>query len=313
VAVAMMLGFLKAVKNGNGNSVKLAKNIRIVFQDAEENPGSSPRPESGGQVMVQEGVLNGVSRVYCMHISNEAEFEPGTFGSRPGGFLGNSGRNFMDIVCEGGHVAMPHKGANALRVYCEIVNRLSSFAARRSDPINPVVLEPVVASSVPISLLKGKSPHEFMAAVLAGTQATNVRPSRVETAFGFRTLLPREEHIALSHLMMQETAQVAESMGAKLENTREVYGHPALINSPAEYTRVCQILSGAGEKVIERQPMFGGEDFAWYLEGTGGVPGAMFMLHAHTPNTGDFHTGTFNPDEREFWRGVLFWLLLATS
>jgi hypothetical protein len=38
----------------------------------------------------------------------------------------------------------------------------------------------------------------------------------------------------------------------------------------------------------------------------------MFTLEAYTPGSGRQHTPLFNPDETVFWKGVLFWALLAT-
>jgi hypothetical protein len=39
----------------------------------------------------------------------------------------------------------------------------------------------------------------------------------------------------------------------------------------------------------------------------------MFLLDAYQPGSGGQHSPTFNPDESVFWKGVLFWALLATN
>ena len=56
--------------------------------------------------------------------------------------------------------------------------------------------------------------------------------------------------------------------------------------------------------------MFGGEDFYNYLSI---VPGVIFWLDAYQEESGGQHTSTFNPDEDVFWRGIHYWMLLASD
>jgi len=102
--------------------------------------------------------------------------------------------------------------------------------------------------------------------------------------------------------------------GAEIVEVKKIGGHPATINSALAVKGVEDILKGAGEKFVEHPPILGGEDFAHYLEGMNGVPGGFFFLGSYGKSSGgDHHTPTFSPDESIFWKGVLFWLLLATS
>ena len=71
------------------------------------------------------------------------------------------------------------------------------------------------------------------------------------------------------------------------------------------------LLEAAGQRTTQASLTMGGEDFAHYLERRGGVPGCIWMLGAQQEGTGDHHTPRFNPNEGVFWRGVLFWLILA--
>ncbi|MGA2418279.1 MAG: M20 family metallopeptidase [Candidatus Staskawiczbacteria bacterium] len=286
VGTAILLGFLLAVAS---NKVHLTRNIRVLFQDAEENPGTSPRLESGGEVCVKEGVCDGVSRAYALHIWNHPGSESGVFLSRPGAMLGNSGRINFKVKCSGGHVAMPHTGANALRVCNEIINQLSSFGARHFDPTQPMALEPAVLNS-------GKG--------------TNVMPAEADMWYGFRTMLSRSEHISMAKLIEMEVRLVATTFGAEITDVKLVHGHPVLINNEVIYADMKDLLEANGEKVVKMKPLLGGEDFAHIAMA---VPSAMFMLGAYTQDSGDHHSPTFNPDEKEFWRGVHFWLSLATA
>lgn len=288
IHVAMLLGAMRAISEG---LVKPTKNLRFVFQDAEENPGTAPRLESGGSVLVnEEGVCDGISKAYALHIRNMPDSTFGAFHSRPGAVTGNSGRLYFKIESSGGHVAKPHTGVNALRVVNAVMNRLDTFLARHMDPLQPATLEPAIVNS-------GKG--------------SNVMPAEAEIWYGFRTLLPRDEHIKMAETIWLEVTAVAESMNAKVADFKLIHGHPAQINDLATYERAVQLLKGANESVVEMDPSMGGEDFAYYSMK---VPSAMFMLGAYGPNsTGDHHSPTFNPDASVFWRGVHFWLLLATG
>ncbi len=284
VATAMLLGFAKLVAE---NKVKPGSDLRLYFQDAEENPGTAPRPESGGELGVKEGVCDGVNYAFALHIWNHPGTEAGVFLSRPGAMLGNSGRIYFKVKCAGGHVACPHTGVNALRVCNAFMNRLASFGSRHFDPTSPMTLEPAVLNS-------GKG--------------TNVMPSEAEMWWGFRTMLSRDKHVEMADEIMEEVGAVAANMDADVVDIKLVHGHPSLINSGEAYRGACVRLTAyGGEKVVEMGPLLGGEDFAHIAMK---VPSAMFMLGAYTPDSGDHHSPTFNPNEREFWRGVYFWGLV---
>lgn len=281
---AMLLGFFKAVCE---NKIELKHNLRLVFQRAEENPGSEPQALSGGQVMVQEKVCRGISRAYALHVW--ATGDAGVFYSRPGPFLGNSDRLKLVISCSGGHVAQPHKGQNALRIAQQITNSLESFPAQVLGPMEPCSLEPTILK--------------------AGT-ASNIMPATAELWFGVRTMLePANRDKFFEHLASKVSSVVSSFPGATVE-FKPIHGHPALINAGSTVTLVSATLKSAGELYKEHERILGAEDFAYYLQR---VPGCQVMLGANQQGCGDHHTPTFNPDEAVLWKGVYFWLLLATN
>lgn len=287
IHTAMLLGFVKLVAEGK---VQPKHSLRIVFQDAEENPGTAPEPISGGDLLVQGGVCEGISEAHALHIYNNPTGQSGVFYSRPGGMMGNSGRIMFRIKSSGGHVMNPTGGVNALRVVQAVQSRLDSFLARNMDPTQPATLEPVICNS-------GKG--------------SNVMPAEAEIWYGFRTLLPRDEHIAMSEKVRVEVKAVVESLGAELAEVKLIYGHPSLINDGRAFIRAELLLHEAGQATAIQSPILGGEDFAHYLYK---VPGCMWFLGAHTATSGgDHHSPTFNPDESVFWRGGLLWILLATN
>jgi amidohydrolase len=288
IHAAMLLGFLKCVAEGK---VVPKHNLRLVFQDAEENPGLPPEPISGGEMLAKDNVLDGVQEIYGLHVwCNPKRGTPGVFFSRSGGLMGNSGRIKFVLKSSGGHVMEPSGGVNALRVVSAVMNRLDTFIARHLDPTNqPATLEPTIVES-------GK--------------ASNVMPGNATVWYGFRTAEPREKHLALMDEIEAEVKAVAVSLGAELTECQKMGGHPALINDAKAYEKVASLLQGAGQKFEVHPPVLGGEDFAHYLYQK---PGCFTFLGAHTPGSGDHHSSTFNPGETVFWQGVLYWTLLATN
>ncbi len=281
--VAMLTGFLKAVSDGD---LIPAHNLRIVFQDGEENPGVPPETESGGEILVREGVTEGVSRAYTVHVLVDNNSRKGAFISCGGAMLANTGRISMIINSTGGHAGMPDTGVNALRVARAVMDRLDSLRVEIAGSIGDIALEPVILNA-------GKS--------------SNVMPSRAEIWYSFRSLLPREKHLEISERIVSEIKKTALSMNAEIDAV-SMPGAPLLINDKDEYERVSKLLNSSGEKAVEIPPMLGGEDFAHYLYR---VPGVMFWLDAGQEGSGNQHTPKFNPDESVMWRGVHFWMLLA--
>ncbi len=282
---AMLLGAMKAIAAG---AVQPTHNLRFVFQRAEENPGTDPRPESGGWVLVDEGVLDGISAVYGLHIG--ADKPAGVFMSRGGPMMANSDRLKVEITCSGGHVMSPHKGTNAIDVGVRICQELEGFALRTLGPNEPISLVPAIFQS--------------------GT-ASNIRPGKAELWFAVRNMLDEEyrEHFRVlleQHIM---SLSICHS-GADIKVTY-VHGHPALINDCKSFEGVQKVLQNAGFETQVQEQNFGGEDFAYYLRR---CPGSFWFLGAENPDMpGGHHTATFNPREEEMEKGVAFWLALATS
>ncbi|MBI4262172.1 amidohydrolase [Candidatus Uhrbacteria bacterium] len=273
-----------------------SRNLRFVFQRAEENPVT---PSGGYKLVFEGGVCDGIESAHGLHIWTSEEGTPGVFQARPGGAMANSDRFRVRVRCSGGHVMSPHRGSNAIDIGVHLCNALNGFALRT---------------------LGGTEPSSLVPAVFKAGTGSNIRPSDVDMWFANRNVLPMDERMAFAkQLEAFVRAIVALYPDAKVEAIENdkvvdgweyVYGHPALINTPESVAGVKALLESAGQETKTQGLELGGEDFAWYLQK---VPGSFFMLGAKRPESGDHHTPTFNPDPEQFWRGVLYWLLLMTS
>ena len=260
-----------------------ARNLRFVWQRAEENPVT----ESGGAMLVREGVCEDVSRVYGLHV--DANRKSGSFLSRPGAHMANSDRLQVQIKCQGGHVARPHHGSNAADIAVDVCAALRGFALRTLGPHEAVSLVPAI--------------------VRAGT-ASNVRPDTAELWFAVRNFLDADRRQAFETALVREIEHLVRRYADASVAVTPVRGHPSLINTATEVERVRRLLEAAGLPTVEDDTRFGGEDFAWYLRAR---PGCFWFLGAETPGSADHHAPRFNPDPTVFWRGVHYWLILATA
>jgi hippurate hydrolase len=259
------------------------RNLRFVWQRAEENPIT----ESGGAMLVREGVCEGVSRVYGLHV--DANRKSGAFLSRSGAHMANSDRLQVQITCQGGHVARPHHGSNAADIAVDVCAALRGFGLRTLGPLEPISLVPAI--------------------VRAGT-ASNVRPDTAELWFAVRNFLDAERRQAFEKALVREIEQLVRRYADATVAVTPVRGHPSLINAAAEVEQVRRLLDAAGQETVEDDIRFGGEDFAWYLHAR---PGCFWFLGAETADSADHHAPRFNPDPAALWRGVHYWLILATA
>jgi len=285
VNAAMLLGAMKLICEGK---ITPKHNLRFVFQRAEENPIT----ESGGTMLVREGVLEDISRVFALHIFTENHAPSGQWQTRRGPFMSNSGRVKIEITCDGGHVAVPNEGSNATEIMADIIVGMRSFAITNLGPLEPTSIVPATASA-------------------GEPNASNVRPGSAVLWFSFRHLLSPDKAGKIKATMKTRIEAIVSAYPDAEVKITFFDGHPALRNDPAETQKVMDLLAATGEKdVVEIDPVFGGEDFAHYLNK---VPGTMIFLGAWQEGSGAHHQKNFNPNPAIFWKGVFYWLLLAIN
>jgi amidohydrolase len=278
---AMLLGACKAIVTGD---LPLVHNIRFVWQRAEENAWTT----SGGEVLASEGVCDGVDAAYALHIG--ATFEAGRFYSKPGVGLANAAHLNIEIRCPGGHTMHPHGGANAIDVATDIHLALRGLPLRIVGPLHPVSFVPTMSQS-------GSAP--------------NIMPNKAVLFYSLRNILSESDRDRLVEAIREKVASVTKTYGGTAVSDFTFYpGFPPLINDPDAYAATRDTLEGHRLKTGLAEITFAGEDFAYYLKKR---PGAFWTLGARQGEAWDHHTSLFNPDERQFVKGVEFWLALATT
>ncbi len=238
----MLLGaarYLCETRNFDGTAI-------VIFQPAEENGG-------GGEVMVQEGLMDrfGIDEVYGMH--NVPGLPLGDFAIRPGAFYGAADQFDIEILGKGGHAAQPHQAVDATLVASHVVIALQAIASRETDPVAQVVVS--------------------VTSFETSTKASNVVADRVHLKGTVRALYESVRDHA--ERRVSEIAQgTAQTFGARAEVDYQ-RGYPVMTNAEAE-TGFAAEAAVAVSGTCGTAPIYlWGEDFGYMLNAR---PGAYIHL-----------------------------------
>lgn len=281
---AVLLGAATILK-GFADEGRLPGGIRLLFQPSEENVDENGK--SGGQLMVDEGALDGLDAVFGLHVDSETEV--GKVATRAGGLLAGGSEVVIVVRGRGSHAAFPHRGNDPLVLAAHLLLAVQNIVSRRLDPLEPgVVSLTTINGGTAMNIV----PEEV---TLTGT----MRSTNLET----RNLLETE---------LRRACQIVEALGGEVDVSVR-HGNPPTTND-AEATAVTfDGLRGVlgTENVFERKPIMAGEDFSKMLQK---APGCFMMLGVHNPDWEreyPVHTPTFRLDERALPVGAA--ALVATA
>lgn len=247
-------------------------NMRFVWQRAEEVF------DSGARKLVQEGILNGIDEVFALHL--DAREDVGVFASRPGLLLCHPTLIEIELEATGGHVMNPHLGSNAISLLMDLHFHLTDLVSS-SYGGDLVVFEP---------------------SMIHAGQGHNIRPNAAKITYALRSLLQTKATEALIEDIEQEAYR-----RSWIKDFAVTSGHPALVNDGDIYEQTRASLESLGT-VKEIDPLFAGEDFAYYLQKR---PGVFWTLGAKYGAGTDHHSSVFKIDEAVLMTGVKYWHTLA--
>lgn len=241
--------------------------VRFVFQPAEEvSPG-------GAQAMIKEGALQGVDRMYGVHLWTP--IPSGMVAVRPGPMMAAVDDFFLTVYGRGGHGGMPHLCTDAVVIGAQLVQQWQTIVSRSVSPLQPAV--------VSVGALQAGSTQNVIAdrAVLKGTIRSFDPAARELLRERFETIL---QHTCAMH-------------GAEYELEYRV-GYPALVNHESEAERVRRVAAGCfgAERVQEADMLMPAEDFAYYMKE---VPGCFVLVGAGNREAASYphHHPRFDIDE----------------
>ena len=272
---------LAAAKILSEKKSELAGEVRFVFQPAEEIG-------KGTQPFIEEGVLEGVDRVFGLHCAPDLPI--GSVGLTPN--LNNAAVDHFTVNVKGvsSHVSLPHKGVDALYVASEIVVAVQALRTRLNSPLEPMIIG--------IGKFNAGTTYNALAAnaVLEGTTRTISKESREK----IKTEINRC------------VKNIAEIYGASATVEWEGFTGP-VINDPEVCEEVAALVDetfGKGHVVKNREISLGGDNFADFIEEKKGAYAYLGTSSDKKPCTKlPLHSDSFDLDEEAMLKGT--WLHVA--
>lgn len=271
---SMLVGAAKALC---GMRDRLNGAVRFVFQPAEEGGG-------GGKVMVEEGVADGVSSIFALHLWPGLQF--GTAATKAGPIMAAADAFEIKIKGSGGHGAMPHLTADAVAMAAQVVTALQTVVSREVDPIQPAVLT--------------------VGQIGAGT-AFNIIPETARLSGTVRTI-----DDGLRERMPGRMEEITKGIARWMRGDAELdyrFSYPVTRNDAGAAKLALAVAAGlfGEERAVQLDnPSMGAEDFAFFLEE---LPGAYVWLGIG--DVSGLHTPKFAFDEAILPQGAALLVVLA--
>jgi hippurate hydrolase len=219
---------------------------------------------AGARMMLEDGLFKRFPRPdYCLALHSAADLPHGTVGFTVGQALANVDAVDITVRGKGGHGAAPHTTVDPVVLAARIVLDLQTIVSRETNPTDPAV--------VTVGSIHGGSKH-------------NIIPSEVKLQLTVRTTKDSVRKLTLEAIerIVKAAAQGARAPEPVIKVDPEEFT-PALVNDRKLAERTVAVFKEVfgADKVRERQPVMGGEDFARY--GREGVPIFLFWLGTMAP------------------------------
>ena len=272
---SMLLGaakYLCETRNFDGTAV-------VIFQPAEEGG-------AGGQLMVQEGLIDrfGIDEVYGMH--NIPGLQTGHFAVRAGPVLAAADRFEITIEGKGAHATKPYEGIDTVVVAAHMITALQSIVARNVDPLKSAVLS---------------------VTYMRAGDAFNIIPQTATLRGTVRTLEPQvRDQVEARLKSVAEHCAVMFGARATVDYLR---GYPVTRNHETESRYAAEIaaeVAGAANVKTDIPPSMAGEDFSYMLLER---PGAMVWIG--NGDTARLHHPAYDFNDAAIASGVSYWARLA--
>ena len=268
---AMLLGAARALKRAEAS---LTCRVRLIFQPSEECD------VSGAQVLIDNGVLDGVDEIVALHVENALQC--GELGYCAGPFQAGCHAYTIEFFGKSAHATMPQNGCDALAMAVKAYNNIYLMKCREMDPFCQHVLS--------ISALNAGHVH-------------NAIPDYAKMLISVR-FYDLEVNEKIDARIKQICRNAAQELDGRVTFDDQVSSYP-VINTPESTNR----MAAAAETVLGKEHVHSisrkmySEDFSHYLQTT---PGAL--VHLGTGNsaqgiTAPLHSNVFCIDESALLHG----------
>jgi amidohydrolase len=219
---------------------------------------------AGARMMLDDGLFKNFPRPdYALALHCDSFQAHGTLAFTEGLALANVDSVDIIVKGKGGHGSAPHTTIDPIVLAARIILDLQTLVSRETNPTDPAV--------VTVGSIHGGSKH-------------NIIPNEVKLQITVRST----KDSVRKHLL-DGIKRIAEACAAGAgAPAPEVVVHPeeftpALLNDPKLTRRIIALFKDllGDDKVIERPPVMGGEDFSRY--GRAGIPAFLYFLGTQAP------------------------------
>lgn len=277
--MAILLGVAKVLSRQRD---RLSGRLVFLFQPSEELlPGGALR-------MIENGCLEGVDRIYGLHLSNS--METGFLSTVPGPMMASSEFFLLELTGKGGHGAIPEAAIDPIVATAQAVVLLQTIVSRTVSPLDPAVL--TVGS-------------------IHGGTANNIIAEKVELSGTFRCFSAATSE-KIKQKMHDQLQGLCTACGTQYA-LKFLPGFPSLSNhkqAVKEWHEAAGKLFPPSRMLTQEKVMLG-EDFGRYLEK---VPGCYFFLGCRKPGEIEVihhHHPLFDMDENALEIGASLLVQLA--
>lgn len=255
---AILLAVARYLKE-NENLLKVK--VRLIFQPSEECA------ISGAKMLVDNGVMEGVSQILCTHCENEIDF--GEIGVCAGDYMAACVPLKIIFYGKSSHATLPKHGIDAIAMANDAYIKLKAFVKENFE----------------------KDDYVWSVGRFSGGTAHNVICDRCEMDVSFRFF--NVEHSKIIEKGVKKICEdIAERYGGKTQVLWEMSTGP-VINDSEIIDKIRSIANKNLIKINQVKKRMSSEDFGWYLQK---AKGAIFRYGTKNDECGCntvAHTSSF--------------------
>ena len=245
---AIMLTVAKILKS---MEEELPCNVRLFFQPSEEGA------VSGARMMVENGCLEGVDRVVCVHC--EENIPTGSLGIQIGNAMAACVPMTLKFHGLSSHATVPEKGIDAIAMAVESYGALKAMVKEEA----------------------GDRPYIWSVGVFRAGEVHNIIADLCTQQISFRFY-----DMEFAENVRRRTLEIIEDIAARYGGRAELEWHMScgpVYNDPKMAQKMCHIAGEMGLPMVIMDAKRSSEDFAWF---TSRVPGILFRYGIHCPEAG---------------------------
>ena len=267
---AILLTVAKVLKS---KEAELPCNVRLFFQPSEEGA------VSGAKMMVDNGCLEGVDAVICLHC--EETLDSGTLGVQFGPSMAACVPMCLKFHGITSHATLPENGVDAIAMAVESYGRLKAMVKEEANG----------------------QPYIWSVGVFNGGEVHNVIADLCTQHISFRFY---DE--AFAERVHKRVEQIIQKIAAAYGGKAELEWHmscPPVNNDHGLAQQMCDVAEAMGVKMTVMDPKKSSEDFSWFAAAR---PGMLFRYGIYNEQNGcvaTAHRPDFKIDEEAMKTAVL--------